>query len=220
MVSGGTMDTRDGRCDQEEESLGSGRAGLVGERNADHDEIYGWARSASAGGSCSYAAAGGSGGTRLPIRPAGGDRPARSTTSGPQSITPCGPAVAASGHPPTTTRVTSDPSRHNLRTRTGVTARNHRRITAPHTRTFSHGEAPRRLRACMVALSLFSPERVPVSLSSSRQTTGRAPRDDDTAFGILHSRFHEVWSLRLLHVRDVPVPARPDAERTSRRVRP
>ena len=50
-------------------------------------------------------------------------------------------------------------------------------------------------------------------------------RDDDTTFGILHSRFHEVWSLRLgtslegpatLHadhdLRDVPVPARPDAD--------
>ena len=36
---------------------------------------------------------------------------------------------------------TSGPSRHNLRTRTWVTARNHRRITAPHTRTFNHGAA-------------------------------------------------------------------------------
>ena len=35
----------------------------------------------------------------------------------------------------------SGPSRHNLRTRTWVTARNHRRITAPHTRTFNHGAA-------------------------------------------------------------------------------
>ena len=47
-------------------------------------------------------------------------------------------------------------------------------------------------------------------------------RDDDTTFGILHSRFHELWSLRLgtsleghrpsLHAehdpRDVPVPGR------------
>ena len=24
-----------------------------------------------------------------------------------------------------------------------------------------------------------------------------APRDDDTTFGILHSRFHELWSLRM-----------------------
>ena len=37
--------------------------------------------------------------------------------------------------------VTSVPSRHNLRPRTWVTARNHRRITAPHTRTFNHGAA-------------------------------------------------------------------------------
>ena len=38
-------------------------------------------------------------------------------------------------------RETSGPSSHNLRTRTWVTARNHRRITAPHTRTFNHGTA-------------------------------------------------------------------------------
>ena len=36
-------------------------------------------------------------------------------------------------------RSPSVPSRHNLRPRTWVTARNHRRITAPHTRTFNHG---------------------------------------------------------------------------------
>ena len=35
----------------------------------------------------------------------------------------------------------SGPPRHNLRTRTWVAARNHRRITAPHTRTFNHGTA-------------------------------------------------------------------------------
>ena len=35
----------------------------------------------------------------------------------------------------------SGPSRHNIRTRTWVTARNHRRITAPHTQTFNHGAA-------------------------------------------------------------------------------
>ena len=35
----------------------------------------------------------------------------------------------------------SGPSRHTLRTRTWVTARNHRRITAPQTRTFNHGAA-------------------------------------------------------------------------------
>ena len=41
----------------------------------------------------------------------------------------------------TGTRGTSGPSRHTLRTRTWVTARNHRRITAPQTRTFNHGAA-------------------------------------------------------------------------------
>ena len=35
----------------------------------------------------------------------------------------------------------SGPPRHNIRTRTWVAARNHRRITAPHTRTFNHGAA-------------------------------------------------------------------------------
>ena len=59
-------------------------------------------------------------------------------------------------------------------------------------------------------------------------------RDDDTTFGILHSRFHEVWSLRLgtmsrqgqrpalhadNHFRDVPVPARFDTRHTRRQLR-
>ena len=35
----------------------------------------------------------------------------------------------------------SGSSRHHLRIRTWVTASNHRRITAPHTRTFNHGAA-------------------------------------------------------------------------------
>ena len=39
------------------------------------------------------------------------------------------------------TMPTSGSSRHHLRIRTWVTASNHRRITAPHTRTFSHGAA-------------------------------------------------------------------------------
>ena len=43
---------------------------------------------------------------------------------------------------------TSVPSRHNLRPRTWVTARNHRRITAPHTRTFNHGAALDQLPKC------------------------------------------------------------------------
>ena len=38
-------------------------------------------------------------------------------------------------------RDSSGPPRHNLRTRTWVAARNHRRITAPRTRTFNHGAA-------------------------------------------------------------------------------
>ena len=36
---------------------------------------------------------------------------------------------------------TSGSSRHHLRIRTWITASNHRRITAPHTRTFNHGAA-------------------------------------------------------------------------------
>ena len=52
-------------------------------------------------------------------------------------------------------------------------------------------------------------------------------RADDTTFGILHSRFHELWSLRLWHwlarrpaalhpdhhLRNLPLPRRPDAAR-------
>ena len=38
-------------------------------------------------------------------------------------------------------RDSSGPPRHNLRTRTWVAARNHRRISAPRTRTFNHGAA-------------------------------------------------------------------------------
>ena len=37
--------------------------------------------------------------------------------------------------------ISSGSSRHHLRIRTWVTAGNHRRITAPHTRTFNHGAA-------------------------------------------------------------------------------
>ena len=56
-------------------------------------------------------------------------------------------------------------------------------------------------------------------------------RDDDTTFGILHSRFHEAWSLRLgtssgrppalhadHHLRDLPVPGRSLSRRSSRRL--
>ncbi len=55
-------------------------------------------------------------------------------------------------------------------------------------------------------------------------------RDDDTTFGILHSRFHEVWSLRLgtsledptlhadHHLRDVPVSRRAVASYPRRRL--
>ena len=57
-------------------------------------------------------------------------------------------------------------------------------------------------------------------------------RDDDTTFGILHSRFHELWSLRLgtwlwkrpalhahHHLRHVPVSRGADARRSRRRLR-
>ena len=58
-------------------------------------------------------------------------------------------------------------------------------------------------------------------------------RDDDTTFGILHSRFHEAWSLRLCtwlgkgndprytpdhYLRDVSVPRRTDTEHSRRRL--
>lgn len=57
-------------------------------------------------------------------------------------------------------------------------------------------------------------------------------RSDDTAFGILHSRFHELWALRLgtsledrpatpptTLLRDLPFPHRPDAQHSSQRLR-
>ena len=58
-------------------------------------------------------------------------------------------------------------------------------------------------------------------------------RDDETTFGILHSRFHEAWSLRLgtwlgvgndpryttHHLRNLPLPRRPDAQHSRRRLR-
>ena len=47
---------------------------------------------------------------------------------------------------------TSGSSRHHLRIRTWVTASNHRRITAPHTRTFNHGAALGRVRGTVVAV--------------------------------------------------------------------
>ena len=59
----------------------------------------------------------------------------------------------------------SGPSRHNLLIRTWVTARNHRRITAPHTRTFNHGAAlagcgrTARLSAHRMAPVLSTPKR-------------------------------------------------------------
>ena len=49
------------------------------------------------------------------------------------------PGISTRTGVPTEPCYPSGPSRHNIRTRTWVTARNHRRITAPHTRTFSHG---------------------------------------------------------------------------------
>ena len=55
------------------------------------------------------------------------------------------------------TITTSGSSRHTLRIRTWVTASNHRRITAPHTRTFNHGAALGCGRATAVALSTRFP---------------------------------------------------------------
>ena len=51
--------------------------------------------------------------------------------------------VAAEFFPPPapSAQEPSGSSRHHLRIRTWVTASNHRRITAPHTRTFNHGAA-------------------------------------------------------------------------------
>ena len=77
----------------------------------------------------------------------------------PPSTVPRPPAPAA---PP------SGPPRHNLRTRTWVAARNHRRITAPHTRTFNHGAA---LGVC--------------AAGDLRHATGRQPHDPSPVSGRL-----------------------------------
>ena len=83
------------------------------------------------------------------------------------------------------------------------------------------------------------PSRIGLSRRRSATRRGRGAliviaRDDDTTFGILHSRFHELWSLRLCtwlgkgsdprshaehDLRDVPVPGRPDAERAALELR-
>ena len=64
----------------------------------------------------------------------------------------------------------SGSSRHHLRIRTWVTASNHRRITAPHTRTFNHGAA---LVSCpTIGVTLFRP---PAAWSATAQR-GRSAR--------------------------------------------
>ena len=92
--------------------------------------------------------------------------------------------------------------------------------------------------------AISSRRALPSTGSSSGATVAHMPRqrnviaiarDNDTTFGILHSRFHELWSLRLwapgsgwkhrpaLHahhdLRDVPVSRGDDARRTRRRLR-
>ena len=63
-------------------------------------------------------------------------------------------------------KLASGSSRHNIRTRTWVTARNHRRITAPQTRMFNHG-------AALVSTKRIPPES-PTWESSAREPTRRA----------------------------------------------
>ncbi|MBN2887702.1 MAG: class I SAM-dependent DNA methyltransferase [Chromatiaceae bacterium] len=69
-----------------------------------------------------------------------------------------------------------------------------------------YGEPRPAMRAALSAISRFiaTPEvakyRVFIWLDSRLQTTGSVyaiARSDDTTFGILHSRFHERWSLRM-----------------------
>ena len=74
----------------------------------------------------------------------------------------------------------SGSSRHTLRIRTWVTASNHRRITAPHTRTFNHGAA------LVLAFTLLQHElrdarphefSAPQQLLTARPPSYRAPDD-------------------------------------------
>ncbi len=71
---------------------------------------------------------------------------------------------------------------------------------------WKHGELNRGMRQAFVGLSrvISTPEvakyRLFVWRSTSILPTGSLysiVKDDDTAFGILHSRFHELWSLRM-----------------------
>ena len=66
----------------------------------------------------------------------------------------------------------SGPPRHNLRTRTWVAARNHRRITAPHTRTFNHGTALART-SCRAAVRIPGLPRATRRVSSATGSTKR-----------------------------------------------
>ena len=86
----------------------------------------------------------------------------------------------------------SDPATQSARSATEV-------LVPPHGSTAAHVAGARRktplYRNCpggfASAVRLVRCARVP------RSATDRDRRDDDTAFGILHSRFHELWSLRL-----------------------
>ena len=74
------------------------------------------------------------------------------------------------------------------------------------TKWWLHGDPRPALRRAILALNRFiatplvSKHRVFVWLPSAKipeNTVIAIARDDDTTFGILHSRFHEAWSLRL-----------------------
>ena len=87
----------------------------------------------------------------------------------------------------------SGPSRHNLRPRTWATARNHRRITAPHTRTFNHGAA---LAVLAALYERTRRVRTPRTLPHRRRTCPRKSPASDTSGAKGHARHNSVRGRR------------------------
>ena len=102
---------------------------------------------------------------------------------------------------------TSGSSRHHLRIRTWITASNHRRITAPHTRTFNHGAAlaprPGRTQRARWAYSARDDRtpRVPTARTlrhRRRRGPRQSPRTDTTGANV-HAQHNRCSRHRLNH---------------------
>ena len=119
------------------------------------------------------------------------------------------------------------------------------RVNVPQTFWWRHGEPPtgyvagaRGACGAYIATPRVAKHRLFVWLRHAESVPTASQtifaRDDDTTFGILHSRFHEVWSLRLgtslgkgtdprytpsTTFETFPFPDWPDAEHSSYRLR-